>query len=88
MFISVLHEIIAMKIKLSATFKGKCDICKKNKIVFTAGDEDTKKTVTVCKDCAEKLGSEKTSEVIEQYGRVDDSSFREGLKIEKHTIAG
>ena len=44
-----------MKIKHSATFEGKCDICKKNAIVFTAGDEDTKKVVTVCKKCADGL---------------------------------
>ena len=81
-------QIIIMKIKLSATFEGKCDICKKNKIVFTAGDEDTQKAVTICKDCADRLGSEKTSEVIVEYGRKEESAFEEGIKVEKHPTAG
>ncbi len=77
-----------MKIKISATFEGKCSICKKNKIVFTAGDEDTHRAVTVCKDCAERLKDETTSQVIEEYGKKDDAAFEEGLKVEKKKIAG
>jgi transcription elongation factor Elf1 len=72
-----------MKIKLSATFEGKCDICGKRTVVFTAGDEDTKKTVTICKECSDKLGSMHTSEVIEKYGKIDEKAFEEGIKIEK-----
>jgi transcription elongation factor Elf1 len=72
-----------MKIKLSATFEGKCSICGKEATVFTAGDEDTHKTVTVCKECAGSLGNETTSQVIEEYGKVDDEAFKEGIKIEK-----
>ena len=72
-----------MKIKLSATFEGKCTICKKKAIVFTAGDEDTRNVVTVCKECSERLGTESISQVIEEYGKKDDSAFEEGIKIEK-----
>jgi len=77
-----------MKIKLSATFEGKCSICGKESMVFTAGDEDTKKTVTVCKECADKMGELQTSEVIEKYGKKDEKSFEEGIKIEKRAEAG
>lgn len=77
-----------MKIKLSATFEGKCSICKKEKTVFTAGDEDTHRTVTVCKECADKLGSESTAQVIEEYGKKDDKAFKEGVKIEGKFNAG
>ncbi len=70
-----------MKIKLSATFLGKCNICKEEKIVFTAGDEDSKKVVTVCEDCAKKLGSMEVSEVIEKYGHKDEEVFRKGIRI-------
>ena len=73
------HDI--MKIKLSATFEGKCMLCSKDAIVFTAGDEDTKKTVTICKSCSENLGDTPTSDVIEKYGKVDEEPF-EGGEIE------
>ena len=71
-----------MKIKLSATFEGKCSICDKEAVVFTAGDEDTKKVVTICKECSQKLGDMKTEEVIEEYGTVDERNFEEGMKFE------
>ncbi|MBI1979094.1 MAG: hypothetical protein HYS62_03495 [Candidatus Aenigmarchaeota archaeon] len=77
-----------MKIKLSATFDGKCSICKKESLVFTAGDEDTHKVVTVCRDCANRLGTEETSQVIEEYGKKDDVAFEEGIRIEKKRSAG
>lgn len=77
-----------MKIKLSATFEGKCSICGKETIVFTAGDEDTHKTVTVCKECSDKLGSETVEQVIEEYGKKDDEPFKEGLRVEKKNMAG
>ena len=73
-----------MKIKLSATFEGICDICGKKKIVFTAGDYDTKKAVTICKECSDKLGEMHTSEVIEKYGKIDERAFEEGIKLEKN----
>jgi hypothetical protein len=76
-----------VKIKLSATFEGKCDICGKDTTVFTAGDEDTKKVVTICKEDADKLGSMQTSEVIEKYGHVDEKSFEEGIRFEKEGTA-
>lgn len=77
-----------MKIKLSATFEGKCDICGKEGIVFTAGDEDTGKAVTVCRECAEKLGDMQLSDAIEKYGHEDKKAFEEGIKIEKGSQVG
>lgn len=77
-----------MKIKISATFEGKCSICGKKTTVFTTGDEDTHKTVTVCKKCADRLGDKSTEEVIEKYGKKDDKAFEEGIKVEKGTVAG
>lgn len=76
-----------MKIKLSATFEGECSICKKKGIVFTAGDEDTHRTVTVCKECADKLGTKSTEDVIEKYGKKDDDAFKEGIKVEGKKVA-
>lgn len=77
-----------MKIKLSATFEGKCSICGKESTVFTAGDEDTKKTVTVCKECSERLGDMPTSEAIEKFGKVEEKAFEEGIKVKKRFEAG
>jgi len=76
-----------MKLKTSATFEGKCDLCGKETTVFTAGDEDTKKIVTICKEDCIKLGDMKTAEVIEKYGHTDDESFREGIHIGKKVDA-
>lgn len=76
-----------MKIKISATFQGKCTICGKEEIVFTAGDEDTKKAVTVCKECSEKLGEMQTAEVVEKYGKVDDSVFKGGMTVQNKATA-
>lgn len=67
-----------MKIKISATFEGKCMLCGKDTIVFSAGDEDTKKVVTICKGCSEKLGDKPTAEVIEKYGKVNEETFEGG----------
>lgn len=73
-----------MKIKLSATYEGKCSICGKDGVVFTAGDEDTKKVVIVCRECANKFGDIPTSKVIEKYGKVNKKPFEGGeIKIEK-----
>jgi transcription elongation factor Elf1 len=72
-----------MKIMLSATFEGKCSLCGKETIVFTVGDEDTKKAVTICKECADKLENMKTSKVIEKFGKENKEAFKEGIKIEK-----
>jgi hypothetical protein len=76
-----------MKIKLSATFEGKCGICGKEGTVFTAGDEDTGRTVTVCKECSGKLGEMKLSEAIEKFGHEDKTAFEEGVKIERKAEA-
>ena len=64
-----------MKIKISATFEGKCDLCGDEKAVFTAGDEDTHKAVTICKDCAALNAGMQTSEVVDKYGHVDETLF-------------
>jgi transcription elongation factor Elf1 len=72
-----------MKIKISATFEGTCSICGEEAVVFTVGDEDTKKTVTVCEECSKSFGDKKTSEIIEEYGKVDKESFKQGIKFEK-----
>jgi len=77
-----------MKIKLSATFEGKCQICNKEKVVFTAGDEDSKKVITICKECSDELGDMQVSDVIDKYGKVDETSFEEGIKVEKKSMAG
>lgn len=72
-----------MKIKLSATYEGKCDVCKKRKIIFTAGDEDTHKAVSICEECSEKFKSKTTSDMIEEYGRKNDSAFESGVRVDK-----
>ena len=77
-----------MNIKLSATFEGKCMLCKKETMVFTAGDEETKKTVTLCKDCSNNLGDIPISEAVEKHGVVDEKSFKEGVRVEKKPVAG
>jgi len=72
-----------MKIKLSATYEGRCMLCGKDTVVFTAGDEETKKAVTICKECSEKLGDISVEETIEKHGKVDEAAFKEGMRIEK-----
>lgn len=77
-----------VKIKISATYEGKCDVCKKKKLVFTAGDEETHKAATVCKECSESMGSESVSEVIEKFGKKDDKVFDSGVRYERKPSAG
>lgn len=67
-----------MKIKISATYEGKCVICGKEEVVFSAGDEDTGKVVTICEGCAKELGDVPTSEVIDKYGKEDKEAFKDG----------
>ena len=69
-----------VKIKLSATFFGKCDLCGKKGKVFTMGDEDTKKVLTICEKCAEKYKDEKVGDMIETFGKKDKEAFKEGVK--------
>lgn len=66
-----------MKIKLSATYEGICMVCGKEKIVFSAGDEDTGKVVTICEDCSKEIGEVPTSEVIEKHGKVNKEAFKD-----------
>ena len=51
-------------------------ICGKEKIVFSAGDEETGKVVTLCEGCAKDIGDVSTSEVIEKHGKVDKEAFK------------
>ncbi|MFH0711488.1 MAG: hypothetical protein V1944_02830 [Candidatus Aenigmatarchaeota archaeon] len=76
-----------MKIKISATFEGKCDICGKNNLVFSAGDEETGRTVSICKDCSESRSDMPLSEAIEKYGHEDKSAFENGVKVEGKSSA-
>ncbi len=73
-----------MKIKISATFEGTCQLCGNEKMVFMAGDEDSKKVVCVCKECADSLGDVPTFDVIEKYGKEDEELFKsEGINIQR-----
>ena len=76
-----------VKIKLSATFEGKCDICGKENLVFSAGDEETGRTVTICKDCTESRSDMHLSEAIEKYGHIDKTAFETGVRVEKKSSA-
>lgn len=77
-----------MKIKLSAVFEGKCDICGKvKKSVFSAGDEDTGRVVSICRQCADDNPGMMTSDAIEKYGHEDKTSFEGGLRVEKRADA-
>ena len=62
-------------------------ICKKKAIVFSAGDEETHKAVTVCKDCSIRLGTQTTYDVIQKYGKVGKRAFKGGIKVERGAIA-
>ncbi|MEM5870247.1 MAG: hypothetical protein QXR09_03750 [Candidatus Aenigmatarchaeota archaeon] len=72
-----------MKLKISATFEGKCDLCGKETTVFSLGDEDTKKVLTICKECSERLGDMQAVEAVEEFGHKDDKPFEKGVKFEK-----
>jgi len=72
-----------VKIKISATFEGKCNICGKEGKVFSIGDEDTKKVLTICEDCAKRFGEMQASDAIEQFGHEDEKPFKEGIRFEK-----
>lgn len=73
-----------MKIKLSAVFEGKCDICGKQKNdVFSAGDEDTGRVVSICKQCSEENPGLMLSDAIEKYGHEEKAAFEEGIRFEK-----
>ncbi len=71
-----------MKIKISATYEGKCSLCNKDKVVFTAGNEDTKKVVSVCEDCANDIGDVPTYDIIKKYGKINESAFdADGISV-------
>jgi len=77
-----------VKIKISATFEGKCDLCnKENVAVFTIGDEESKKVVTICKECSDNFGDKKTEDMIKMFGKFDEKPFEPGIKIEGRSIA-
>ena len=69
-----------MKIKISATFIGACNICKRKTKVFKMGDEESKLVVNVCDDCARKLGNESLESVIKKFGKINEKSFEKGIK--------
>ncbi|MDT7858455.1 MAG: hypothetical protein RQ930_00145 [Candidatus Aenigmarchaeota archaeon] len=69
-----------MRIKISATFYDKCDICGKESLVFKVGDEDTKKIVVICEECSKKYANSRISEIIDKFGRKDEESFYPGIK--------
>lgn len=72
-----------MKIKLSAVFEGKCDICGKQKEkCFSAGDEDTGKVVTICDQCSAERPGLMLSDAIEKYGHEEKAAFEGGVKVE------
>ncbi|MEM5853607.1 MAG: hypothetical protein QW228_04535 [Candidatus Aenigmatarchaeota archaeon] len=72
-----------MKIRISATFEGKCDICGNKTTVFTLGDEDSRKVLTICRECCEKLGKMQAGEAVEEFGHRDETPFKKGVRIEK-----
>ena len=73
-----------MRIKLSATFQGKCDLCGKEGKVFKVGDEDTKISLTICEECAKKYKDRKVSEMIKEFGKKDEEAFKDtGIKVFK-----
>jgi len=69
-----------MKIKISATFVGKCDLCGRTAKVFKIGDEESKKAVTICEDCAKSYGNESLEFMIEKFGKEDKEAFESGVK--------
>jgi transcription elongation factor Elf1 len=74
------NQFVKVKIKISATFYGKCDICGKEGLVFKVGDEETKRVVIICEDCVKKYSSTKVGEIIDEFGRKDEESFNPGIK--------
>jgi len=71
-----------MKIKISATFEGKCLRCKKEKMVFSAGNEESGKVITLCQDCCKELGDISTANAIEKYGIKNDDAFsNDGINV-------
>ncbi len=71
-----------MKIKISATFEGKCSLCGEDSVVFTVGDEETKRAVTVCKACADRYSDMTTEEMVEKHGTIDEAPFQPAVKFE------
>lgn len=77
-----------MNVKFSAKFDGKCDLCKKNGRVFTLGDEDTKKAVTICEICVKEGTITSPVELIEKHGKVNDEAFKPAVRYERKPTAG
>lgn len=77
-----------MNIGYSATFEGKCDICKKKGDVITVGDSDSRMTVTICRACGNKMENEMSSDLIEKFGKKDDEFFKPGVRYDRKTAAG
>jgi hypothetical protein len=77
-----------IKVKISATFHGKCDLCNEESDVVRFGDEDTKKVVTICRQCSKTITETRPDELIVKYGKLDDKPFEQGVKIEGKGVAG
>lgn len=69
-----------MRYKVSATFFGKCDICKREDLVFKVGEEESKTIVTICQKCVEVYKDNKISEMLEKFGKNDEESFERGIR--------
>ncbi len=76
-----------MKAKISGTFEGNCDFCKKESKVFTIGDEDTKKIVTICKKCSIEKGNTSITEIVDKFGKKSEKEFGNGIKVQKKPVA-
>ncbi len=77
-----------MKEKVSGTYQGKCDLCSNVDLVFTIGDEESKKVVTICKSCVDKNAGKTIDDMIDEHGVVDETPFQPGVKIEGKGAAG
>jgi len=78
-----------VKIKISGTHQDKCNICNKEKHdVVTFGDEESKKTVNICRSCANSIGETSPEKLIEKHGILDEEPFKNPVRIEKKMQAG
>jgi len=81
-----------LKFKVAPPHEGKCDICKKTfKDIRSFGHIDTKKVVSICVKCSQKVQEEGISDIatlIEKHGKVDESMFTGGMKFIGKGAAG
>lgn len=77
-----------MKVKFSPKFKHVCDICGKEGTVFTLGDEESKRAVTICESCINDGKITDPAELIERHGKVKEEPFKPGVRYERKSVAG